>query len=122
MKLFDVDEYIHMENPKPDGFFRTEILTGEDRAKDLGGLFGVLAPGSQVPYHYHKSRDSVLIAISGEAVETVEGKEMPFKAGQVIYVPPGEKHMMANRSNKEFRYLEFFTCPPALADFVEVKG
>ena len=121
MRLFDVDEYIHFKNPKPESIYRIEILNGEDRAKDLGGLFGVLPPGGQVPYHYHKNRDSVLIAVSGEAVETVEGKETPFKAGQVIYIPPGEKHKMVNKSNREFRYLEFFTCPPALADFVEVK-
>jgi quercetin dioxygenase-like cupin family protein len=121
MKLFEVNEYIQMKNPKPESVYRTEILTGEDKAKDLGGLFGVLPPGGQVPYHYHRNRDSVLIAISGEVLETVEGKEMPFRAGQVIYIPPGEKHMMVNRSQREFRYLEFFTRPPALADFVEVK-
>ena len=33
----------------------------------------------------------------------------------------GEKHTTLNRSDKDLRYLEFFTCPPITADFVEVK-
>jgi quercetin dioxygenase-like cupin family protein len=80
-----------------------------------------LVAGSQVPYHYHKNRESIIIVISGEAIEVVEGKEIPIKAGDVLFIPAGEKHSIINRSNQDFRYLEFFTCPPLSADFVEVK-
>ena len=48
-----------------------------------------------------------------------EGSDV--KAGDVLYIPPGEKHQTINRSAKDFRYLEFYTCPPIGADFVEVK-
>lgn len=74
-----------------------------------------------MPYHYHNNRESILIAISGEAIEVIEGKEIPIKAGDVLYIPSGEKHTTINRSDKDFRYLEFFTYPPLGADFVEVK-
>ena len=84
-------------------------------------MFGLLVPGSQVPDHYHKERESVIIAISGEAIEVVDGKEFPFKAGHIFYISAGEKHMTLNRSQEDFRYLEFFTSPPVSADFVEVK-
>jgi len=42
-----------MKNPTPGEIFRTEILTNEHAANDVGGLFGILVAGSQVPYHFH---------------------------------------------------------------------
>jgi quercetin dioxygenase-like cupin family protein len=121
MKVFKSEEYVKMPNPTPGQPYRPEILTKEHHAKNLGGMFGLLVAGSQVPYHYHNSRESVIIAISGEATEVVEGKEFPIKAGDVLFIPAGEKHTTINRSQKDFRYLEFFTHPPIGADFVEVK-
>ena len=121
MKIFKTDDYIKLENPNPGKPYRPEILTTEHGAKNIGGMLGLLVPGSQVPYHYHNNRESIIIVISGEATEVIEGKEIPIKAGDVLFIPAGEKHSMINRSNQDFRYLEFFTCPPLSADFVEVK-
>ncbi len=94
----------------------------EDGAKDLGGMFGLLPPGSRVPYHFHKRRESVIVVISGEATEVIAGKEITVKAGDILYIPAGEKHATINRSGSDFRYLEFFTTPPLSADFVEVDN
>jgi quercetin dioxygenase-like cupin family protein len=121
MKIYKSPDYAAMENPTPGQRYRSEILTAEHKAKDLGGIFGILAPGTNPPYHYHEKRESIIIAVSGEAVEILEGKEIPIKAGDVIFIPPGEKHTTVNRSSQEFRYLEFFTCPPVGKDFLEVK-
>ncbi len=121
MKIFKSDEYMKMANPTPGKPYRPEILTKEHQAKNLGGMFGLLVPGSQVPYHYHNNRESIIIVISGEATEVVEGKETPIKAGDILFIPAEEKHSMINRSKQDFRYLEFFTFPPLSADFVEVK-
>ena len=121
MKHFAGSHFLNVDNPNPKELHRVEFLNQSDRFKDLGGLFAVLPPGREVPYHFHKRRESVLIALAGEAVEIIEGKEMIFRQGDVICIPPGEKHGLVNRSDKEFRYIEFFTYPPALADFVEVK-
>jgi len=68
-----------MKNPTPGQRYRNEILTAEHQAKDLGGILSVLAPGTSPPYHYHEKRESIIIAISGEAVEILEGKEPPSK-------------------------------------------
>ena len=121
MKKFETQTYINKENPTPGEPYRPEILTVEHGAKGLGGMFGLLVSGSQVPYHYHKRRESIIIVISGEATEVIEGEEIPIKAGDVLYIPAGEKHTTINRSDKDFRYLEFFTEPPVTNDFVEVK-
>ena len=111
MKMFKIEEYVDMENPNPGNPYRPEILTNEHKAKNLGGMFGLLVPDSQVPYHYHKNRESVIIVISGDATEIVEGEEIPIKAGDVMYIPAGEKHKTINRSDKDFRYLEFLPAP-----------
>ena len=121
MRVFKTEEYLNMKNPNPGTPYRPEILGLEHGTKNLGGMFGLLVPGSQVPYHYHNNRESIIIVISGEATEIIEGKEIPIKAGDVLYIPPGEKHTTVNKSKKDFRYLEFFTCPPVSADFIEVK-
>jgi uncharacterized cupin superfamily protein len=121
MKFFMFEDYINTENPEPGQIYRPEILTRTHGADDLGGMFGLLPAGTQVPYHYHAKRESVIIAISGEAIEIVEGREYPFKSGSVCYIEAGEKHTTVNRSDQDFRYLEFFTCPPVSADFIEVR-
>ena len=96
-------------------------LTKEQKAENLGGLFGILTPGSQGTYHFHHKRESIIIAISGEATLIIEGDEVPIKANEVLYIPAGEKHMTVNKTGKDFRYLEFFTHPPLIADFIEVN-
>jgi mannose-6-phosphate isomerase-like protein (cupin superfamily) len=121
MKIFRSEDYMKMENPTPGKSYRPEILTGAHQAKNLGGIFGLFPPNSQVPYHYHKNRECLIMVISGEGIEVIEGKEIPIKAGDVLYIPAGEKHTTINRSNQDLRFFEFSTCPPLAADFVEVR-
>jgi quercetin dioxygenase-like cupin family protein len=119
--IFKTEDYAKLQNPNPGEPFRPEILTADQGAKNLGGMFGVLPPKTQVAYHYHVNRESVIIAISGEATQVIEGQEMPFKTGDILYIPPGKNHTTINRTSADFRYLEFFTSPPMASDFVEVK-
>src|SRR4030042_3075972 len=110
-----------MANPPPGAAYKPEILAPEQGAKSLGGIFGLVPPGTPGVYHYHRNRESIIIIISGEATETVEGKELPVKAGDVLFIPAGEQHAIEKRSNRDLRFIEFFTHPPGKADFVEVK-
>jgi mannose-6-phosphate isomerase-like protein (cupin superfamily) len=121
MKLLRIDDFINTDNPTPGKFYRSDILTLADQAKEIGGMFGLLAPGTQVPYHYHEKRESIIIFIQGEAIEIVEGKEFPVRAGDVLFIPAMEKHAMINRSASDVRYIEFWTPPSIPPDFVQVK-
>jgi len=121
MKMFKTEEYLNMENPTPGDSYRPEILTEEHQTNNLGGMFGLLPPGTLVPYHYHENRESVIFIIAGEGIEVIEGEENQVKEGDVMYIPPKEKHSLINRSDKDLRYLEFYTVPPVTADFHEVK-
>ncbi len=116
--MFKTGEYLEIKNPSPGESYRPEILTDKHDARELGGMFGLLPPGTQVPYHYHEKRESVIVVISGEAIEVVEGEETVIRTGDIIFIPSGKKHMTINRSGREFRYLEFYTRPPLGADFV----
>lgn len=122
MELFKIEEFIKVVNQNPGARYRQEILTNKQRAEDLRGVFMVLVPGGQVPYHFHNKRESIIIAISGEAIEIVEGKEIPIKANDILYIPAGEKHGVMNRTDKDFRYLEFFTCSSGVEDRIIVNG
>ena len=121
MKIIKVEDLCKIVNPTPDQPHRPEIKLDGDGFKNLGGMFGLLVPKSQVPYHYHKNRESILIPLSGEAVEIIEGKETVVRPGDILLIPAGEKHTTVNRSaDREFRFVEFFTCAPLSADFVKV--
>ena len=122
MELFRIDEFVKMENPNPGERYRQDILTDKEKAAHLFGIFIVLTPGENVPYHYHAERESLICAISGEATETVEGRDFQFKAGDVLYIPAGEKHGMANNTNEEFRFLEYYTGSPGVDDRIMVNN
>ena len=74
MKIFKVDEYVKLNNPTPGKFFRQEILSKDHQATELGGIFGIIVAHSKGDYHFHNRRESLLLIISGEAAEYVEGK------------------------------------------------
>ena len=71
MKIIKCEDLSNIENPSPSEPYRPEIKLDGDGFKNLGGMFGLLVPSSQVPYHYHKDRESILIPISGEIVKWV---------------------------------------------------
>jgi quercetin dioxygenase-like cupin family protein len=121
MKIFKTDDYLKLDNPTPGKIFRQEILSKDHHADELGGLFGIIVAHSKGDYHYHNRRESLLLIISGEAAEYVEGKEHPIKAGDVIFIRPGERHTIVNHSDSDLRFLEFFTHPPVSADKISVE-
>ena len=123
MKVFKIGEYAKTKVPQPDQVYRTDILTQEDAAKDLFGLFVVAPPGAdgRDHLHYHEKRESIFIVISGEATGMIDGKEVPVKAGDVIFIPPKAVHTFSNGSDKDFRMIEFCTCPPVGSDFHKVS-
>ncbi len=121
MEMVKIGEYTIMENPTPGQRFVKSILPDEQRVVNLRGICVLLPPGNQVPYHFHNERESIIIAISGKATEIVEGKKFPVEDDDVLYIPAKEKHGLVNTSDKDFRYLEFFTGGPGVVDFVEVE-
>ena len=119
MEIIRTEEMVQMTNPTPGKTHRLDLVTPEQRAKELGGFLSIIPAGGRVPYHFHEKRESLLFLVKGEAVEIVEGEEHPVKAGDVLYIPAGEKHQIVNQTNEELRYLEIFT--PLDEDFIIVE-
>ena len=117
MEIFKTEAFMQMANPTPGETYRLDLLSLEKEAKELGGFLVIIPPGGRMPYHYHERRESLILLIKGEATETVEGKTYQVKSGEILFIRAGEKHMIVNRSDKDLRYLEFFT--PIDQDFIE---
>ena len=62
-----------------------------------------LPPGASY-YHSHDWEHEVFV-LSGEAVLVSEDKRMPLKPDDVIYIPPFEKHGLANTGKEIFRFI-----------------
>ncbi|MBI4296812.1 MAG: cupin domain-containing protein [Chloroflexi bacterium] len=117
MELFKIAEYLKKANPEPGKRYTQQLL--EQKAENLVGLFAVLPPGTQTPYHFHDERESVIIVISGQATELVECKRIPIQVNDVLFIPAKQKHGIENRTHGELRHLEFQVGKPGEADFVE---
>ena len=80
-----------------------------------------LCPAVKSPFIIHNKCESIFIPIMGEVTVLYEDQERTVTVGDVVYMPPGKKHGLVNRSDKDMRYIECYTKPPLMADFVEVK-
>ena len=119
MELFKLADYIKKANPEPDKRLTLQLL--EKKAENMVGMFIILPPGGQTPYHFHNKRESILIVISGTAKELVEGKKNPIEPNDILFIPAKQKHGVLNDSGQEFRFIEFQVGNPDEPDRVEVE-
>ncbi len=66
-------------------------------------------PAGCTPHHAHDFEHEVLILKGEGIVKSTEG-DRPIKAGDVVWVPPDEKHQFQNAGNQP---LEFICLIPA---------
>ncbi len=120
MKIFRGEKFAEMKNPTPGKTYKKDILK-ELKAQELHGVFGLVVPGGQGgDYHFHERGEHIIVIVSGEGIEIVEGRETQVKAGDVLYIPAGEEDPIVNRSEKELRYLGFMTQTPGVKDKIEL--
>jgi uncharacterized cupin superfamily protein len=121
MKVFRQERFTAMKNPTPGKTYKKDILK-EAGAQGLRGIFRVVAPGGQGgDYHYHERGEHIIVILCGEGFEVLEAGEVPVKAGDVLYIPAGERHTIVNRSDRELRYFGFMTQTPGVKDRIELK-
>ncbi len=99
-------------------------MEGADRVKmrmligpaDKAGNFHMrhftIEPGGHSPHHQHDYEHEILI-LAGSGVAKSAAGDRPFKAGDVIFVPPNEKHGFQNTGETP---LEFICLIPAPQD------
>lgn len=63
---------------------------------------GIVAPGAKHSDHNHKPEyDEVYLIQRGRAMVRLDGVEHELEAGDVVFIPGGSMHAIANRSDTE---------------------
>jgi mannose-6-phosphate isomerase-like protein (cupin superfamily) len=68
--------------------------------------------------HHHTEADNVYIVKRGEGTLTVEGKNYLIRENDVVYIPAGMKHALANLGSELFEIFEIYAPSGRHFDFV----
>ena len=72
------------------------------------GLATIL-PGKKNPVHYHPNCEEVLYVISGQGLQSYDGRTILLKPGMTIRIPAMVKHNMINTGTETLRTLISFS-------------
>ena len=119
MKLLNLGDFLERSAPEPDKTLFERIIDEKDEANKVQVMF-VIVPSKAPPgkLHFHTERESLILVLSGEGKETVEGKEYSIKANDLLFIPAKEKHSIENTGNTELKYIEIYSLP---SDFIPVE-
>jgi quercetin dioxygenase-like cupin family protein len=87
------------------GYLRKEVISGKKASVNVT----VYMPGAISGAHYHNATDEIDYVIMGQANLTLNGKDYPVKAGDLIYIPPFNVHDYRAVGNETFQIMVFFT-------------
>jgi mannose-6-phosphate isomerase-like protein (cupin superfamily) len=78
-----------------------------------------LIPGGESgKLHHHSEADNIYIVRRGEGTLLVEGKSYFIRADDVVYIPAGTRHSLANRSAETLEIFEIYAPAGKHFDFV----
>ena len=80
------------------------LITKETGAENFAMRLFEMEAGGNSPFHSHSWEHEVFI-LEGEGLVVSEEKEVKFKAGDVIFLPPNEKHQLKNNGEKSVKFL-----------------
>ncbi len=86
------------------GVYIKWMISKDDGAPNFAMRFFEIEPKGHTPYHKHEWEHEVFIK-EGEGVYVSEGKEIAFKSGDAIFVPPLEPHQFKNTKDKKLEFL-----------------
>jgi len=66
-------------------------------------------PGKRLSYQKHEKRSEHWMIVQGQAVVTLEGKEIPLKSGQTIDILPKAPHRIFNPGKELLVFIEIQT-------------
>lgn len=80
------------------------LITKEIGAENFAMRFFEMEPEGYSPFHSHPWEHEVFI-LEGEGIVVGEGEERKFRAGDVIFIPPNEKHQLKNTGGTTVKFL-----------------
>lgn len=92
---------------------RMRMLIGpDDKADNFHMRHFEVAPGGHSPHHNHDYEHEVLV-LDGSGIAKSEQGDRPFSAGDVIFVPAGEKHQFVNNGAEPLKFICLIPAPHA---------
>jgi|APSaa5957512622_1039677.scaffolds.fasta_scaffold152812_1 quercetin dioxygenase-like cupin family protein len=98
---------VELEEVTMEGAKKTKIrwlISDKDGAPNFATRLFEVEPGGFTPYHSH-SWEHENFVVEGQGALTTEEEEIPFKAGDVIYVHPNMMHNYKNTGDKVLKFL-----------------
>ena len=86
------------------------LIGPDDKAPTFHMRHFEVAPGGHTPYHEHPYEHEILILKGTGTAKTQEG-DRPFKAGDVIFVPPSVMHGFINTSTAPVEFICLIPAP-----------
>lgn len=80
------------------------LITKDIGAENFAMRLFEMQPGGYSPFHSHPWEHEAFI-LEGEGVVVGGGEERKFGAGDVIFIPPNEKHQFRNNSERTVKFL-----------------
>ncbi len=99
--------------PDHTGVTSQEIAGKTVGAKSCDVKLGTYARGGASIFHVHPHSEHVFYIMKGQLTAVDEAKnEITVRAGEALYIPAGESHMVVNRGEEETTYLAVTAPPP----------
>lgn len=80
------------------------LISKEDGAEHFAMRMFEVQPGGHTPLHTHTEEHEVFV-LEGQGTLVYEGREYPFEAEHVIFVPPNKEHRFKNTGRHLLRML-----------------
>jgi quercetin dioxygenase-like cupin family protein len=106
VKIFHYSE-VKAEKAAEEGASKLKVrwlITQDVGAPNFAMRLFEMEPGGHSPLHAHPWEHEVFI-LEGEGVVVGANEAIRFKPGDVIFIPPNEKHQFKNDGNKAVRFL-----------------
>jgi quercetin dioxygenase-like cupin family protein len=80
------------------------LISKADGAEHFAMRMFEVQPGGHTPLHTHPEEHEIFI-LQGQGTLVYEGREHPFEAEHVVFVPPGKEHRFKNTGDSLMRML-----------------
>jgi quercetin dioxygenase-like cupin family protein len=90
--------------PPQVGFLTRNAATGENASVNLTQT----APGAYFGAHYHRGLDEIDYVVQGRANMTLNGRDYPIEAADLIYIHPFAVHDFTALGDETFQIMVVF--------------
>ncbi len=98
--MSDTEKTPQKANP-PWGQWEVLLSEGKYKVKRI-----IVLPGHRLSYQKHKNRCEHWVAVQGQGVITLEGREIIMNPGETVDIPAEAAHRAANRGAEPFVFIE----------------